>query len=276
MNVAIRDDDTSYFTTPEALERVYGDVWDRAPICLAVVPFAVGYEQAGIPRAHWHSGESFALERNAALVAFLRELIRSGRVTIALHGYTHQDYRDGYEFQAAPDLADRVRHGRAYLEALLGCRISVFVPPHNALSKCGMAAVTAAGLNILGSFLSFRPSMRAWDRRTAANWWAVQRYRWATGRTRRDPLVYPHPLRYAGHTELACHSLVPGTTLDALLRNFDEAKRFGGCFCLATHHWEIDATLKQVMDSFLEFTARQPDLHFVPVEELLASGRAGC
>ena len=75
MKVAIRDDDTSYFTTPESLDRVYGDVWDRVPVCLAVVPFAIGYEQPGIPPEHWHSGESFALERNPALVSFLRELI---------------------------------------------------------------------------------------------------------------------------------------------------------------------------------------------------------
>jgi predicted deacetylase len=268
MKVAIRDDDTSYFTAPDALERVYGDVWDRVPICLAVVPFAIGYEQAGIPPAHWHSGESFALERNVALVAFLRELIRSGRVTIALHGHTHQNGSNGSEFQTGTDLSERVRDGRLYLEGLLGCRISVFVPPHNALSKRGLAAVTAAGLNILGSFLSFRPSMRSWDGRTAANWWAIQRYRRATGRTRRDPLVYPRPLRYARHSEFGCHSLVPGTTLDLLLRNFDEAQRFGGHFCLATHYWEVDATLKNVMRSFLEFAAGQPGLRFVPAEEL--------
>src|SRR5437867_8449578 len=150
MRVAIRDDDTSYFTTREALERAYGDVWDRVPVCLAVVPFAIGYEQAGIPRTHWHSGESFALESNPALVSFLRELIAARRVTIALHGCTHQDYPAGYEFEAAPDLPNRVARGREYLEQLLGCRISVFVPPHNALSKRGLIAVANARLNILG------------------------------------------------------------------------------------------------------------------------------
>src|SRR5579862_3340475 len=176
MRVAVRDDDTSYFTTPEALQCAYGDVWDRVPVCLAVVPFAVGYEQKGIPREYWHSDESFALERNPGLVSFLRELIQSKRATIALHGCTHQDYPDGYEFQAAPDLPDRVQRGRAYLEALLQCRISLFVPPHNALSRRGLAAVSAAGLNILGSFLSFRPSLRPWDRRTFGNWWRVRRF----------------------------------------------------------------------------------------------------
>ena len=38
MKVAIRDDDTCYFTAPDELERVYSDIWDRVPVCLAIVP----------------------------------------------------------------------------------------------------------------------------------------------------------------------------------------------------------------------------------------------
>ena len=170
MKVALRDDDTCFFTSPETLHRVYHDVWDRVPVCLATVPFAIGYERQGIPEAHWHSGESFPLEQNAALVAFLREQLAHKRVTIALHGYTHEDYPDGYEFQAAPDPERRVAHGLAYLQERLAAPITVFVPPHNALSKRGMAAVSGAGLNLLGSFLSFRPSMRPWDAHTLQNW----------------------------------------------------------------------------------------------------------
>ena len=49
MKVAIRDDDTCYFTAPATLERVYHDVWDQVPVCLATVPCAIGYERAGIP-----------------------------------------------------------------------------------------------------------------------------------------------------------------------------------------------------------------------------------
>jgi predicted deacetylase len=268
MKVALRDDDTSFFTAPEALERVYRDVWERVPVCLAVVPFAIGYEQSGIPREYWGSREEMPLERNPALVSFLRELIAAGRATIALHGCTHEDFRDGYEFQAAPDLRERIARGRAYLESLLRCRISLFVPPHNALSKRGLQAVADAGLNVLGSFLSFRPSMRPWDRRTGRNWWAVRRFRRAAGRTRRDPLIYPFPLRYTRHAEFGCHSLVPGTREDALQREFDAARQWGGDFCLATHYWEIDATLESVMRSFLAFAARHPDVRFVAAEQL--------
>jgi len=270
MKVALRDDDTSYFTSPDELERVYAGIWDRVPVCLAVVPFAIGYEQRGIPRQHWHSGESFPLECNAALVGFLRKLIAARRVTIALHGCTHEDFVDGYEFQAAPDPDDRIRRGRAYLESLLGCRITVFVPPHNALSKRGLDAVAAAGLNVLGSFLSFRPSLRSWDGRTAANWLAIRRYRKTTRRSRQDHMVFPHVLRYDRHAEFGCHSLVPGTTLDSLTRGFVEAQGAGGDFCLATHYWEIDSTLASVLHAFLDFAARQPDVRFVSAEQLFA------
>ena len=42
----------------------------------------------------------------------------------------------------------------------------------------------------------------------------------------------------------------------------------GGVFCLATHYWEIDAPLKDVMRAFIDFATRQPDVRFVPAEEL--------
>jgi predicted deacetylase len=268
MKVAIRDDDACYFTAPDDLERVYRDIWDRVPICLATVPFAMGYERAGIPREHWHSSEAFALHRNADLVRSLKTWIGGKRVTIALHGYTHQDFPGGYEFQAAPDPERRVREGLDYLRQTLGVPISVFVPPHNALSKRGLDAVRRAGLNILGSFLSFRPSMRTWDARTPANWWRVRRFRRATGRLKSDRLVYPHPLRYATHAEFGCHSLIPGTTVEELTTSFNEARAAGGDFCLATHYWEVDSAMKDVMVRFLAFAARHDDVRFVAAEEL--------
>jgi hypothetical protein len=270
VKVALRDDDTCYFTAPEALERVYHDVWDRVPVCLATVPRAIGYERVGIPREHWRSGEAFALGQNYDLVPFLKDAIARRRATIALHGYTHQDYADGFEFQAAPDPERRVQDGLRELRDTLGAPISAFVPPHNALSKRGLSAVASAGLNILGSFLSFRPSMRAWDLATPANWWRVRRYRASTGRAKADRLVYPYVLRYSRHSEFGCHSLVPGTTVEDLTSGFDEARRAGGDFCLATHYWEVDAALKGVMVRFLDYAARHSDVRFVSAEELFA------
>jgi hypothetical protein len=270
MKVAIRDDDACYFTDPADLERVYHDVWDRVPVCLATVPFAIGYERVGIPPEHWHDGKAFALERNAALTDFLKSLVDRKRATIALHGYTHQDYPDGFEFQSAPDPERRVEHGLRYLRDTLGATVSIFVPPHNAMSKRGLAAVGAAGLNILGSFLSFRPSMRPWDYMTPANWLRVTSFRLGTRRTRADRLIYPYVLRYADHGEFGCHSLIPGTTVNELADAFDEAKEAGGDFCVATHYWEVDAAMKNVLLKFLDYAARDRDVRFVAAEELFA------
>jgi Uncharacterized protein conserved in bacteria (DUF2334) len=270
MKVALRDDDTSYFTAPERLHAVYDAVWDRIPVCLATVPFAIGYPNPGIPEAQWHTGQSFPLEQNRALVDELKRLAADRRVTIALHGYTHQDYPNGYEFEAAPDPDRRVRDGLRYLVQLLGITIRIFVPPHNALSRSGLAAVSRARLNLLGSFLSFRPSMRPWEWRTLANYQRIRRFRSATGRGRQDRFVYPHVLRYARHAEFGCHSLIPGTTFDELKRGFDEARALGGDFCIATHYWEVDATLRTVLVRTLDYMAQFPDVRFVPAEELFA------
>ena len=270
MKVALRDDDTCYFTAAEDLERVYHDVWDRVPVCLATVPHAIGYQRQGIPQEHWKSGIAFSITQNAPLVTFLRDQLARGRVSIALHGYTHEDFPGGFEFQAAPDPERRIREGLEHLQSALQAPISIFVPPHNALSKRGLAAVSAARLNLLGSFLSFRPSLRPWDTHTLRNWWRVRAYRAATNRARRDAFVYPYVLRYAHHAEFGCHSLIPGTTVEALMAGFEEARSAGGDFCLATHYWEIDQTLKSVLLRFLDRVSAIPGVQFTTAEALFA------
>ena len=196
MKVALRDDDTSYFTEPGRLEAVYHDVWNRIPVGLAVVPHAAVLSTRPCPKNTGTRAAPFRSRRTRRWSTSLREHLKAGRVTIAQHGFTHEDFPDGHEFQAAPDIESRLARGQAYLEGVLDTRIRVFVPPHNALSKRGLAAVSAAGLNLLGSFLSFRPSLRPWDVRTPANWWRVKQYRGQTGRTRADRMVFPHVLRY--------------------------------------------------------------------------------
>lgn len=268
MKVALRDDDTSYFTDPARLDAVYHDVWDRLPVCLAVVPHAMGFPDKAIPERYWQSLRAYPLDENPALVTRLRELVAAGQVSIAQHGFTHEEFPDGHEFQAAPDLETRLARGQSYLEQLIGTKIRVFVPPHNALSKRGLRAVDSAGLNLLGSFLSFRPSMRPWEPRTAGNWWRVRAYRASTDRVKSDRMIYPHVLRYRHHAEFGCHSLIPGTTFEELVKGFEEARQAGGHFCIATHYWEVDATLKNVLLRFLDHASRVPGVEFVAAERL--------
>jgi hypothetical protein len=179
------------------------------------------------------------------------------------------NYPTGYEFEVAPNLERRLARGLGYLEALLGVEISTFVPPHNALSKAGLLAVDRLGLNVLGSFYSFRPDKKPWGLATLANYLRITAHRRRTGRGRHQRLIYPWPLRYNRHAEFGCQPLVPRTTLDELLSAFEEARRFGGDFCLATHYWEIDDRLAGMLDAVIDHADRA-GVEWVPADDLFA------
>jgi hypothetical protein len=264
---AIRDDDANFFTAPEQIERVYSDTWDLAPVSLAAVPRHAATRSGAIPREHWEGRGEFPIADNADLVSFLRAQQDEGHVSIVLHGYTHENFPAGFEFMAGPNLDQRLADGRAELQELFGRPIRTFVPPHNALGHRGLAAVDRAGLNVLGSFLWFNPRRRPWDRATLGNLVRVWRYRRKTGRGRHDRIVYPFPLRYSGHAEFGCHALIPGTTLDRLIAGFEEARRFGGDFCLATHYWELDETMLAALRGLLDH-AQRAGARFVHADEL--------
>ena len=273
MKVAIRDDDTSFFTRPYDLERVYRRHWARGiPVSLAVVPRHASTRSKGIPREHWEGVRSFPLADNVALVEYLRAQAAAGLIEIVLHGWSHQNYPTGYEFEVAPRLGERLSRGQGYLEALFGAPIKTFVPPHNALSRRGLRAVDAAGLNVLGSFYSFRPDKKPWGLDTLRNYLLVRAHRRRTGRTRRERLIYPWPLRYNRHAEFGCQPLVPRTTLDETIAAFEEARRWGGDFCLATHYWEIDDRLAGILDAFIAHADRA-GVEWVPADALFQDGR---
>ena len=129
--VAIRDDDTNHFTTPAELEHAYGDIWDEVPVSLAVVPAHGCTRTPAIPSQHWTGAERFPIAANDELVGFLRRQLAADRVSIMQHGYDHVRTPSGPEFAAAGDFGDRVRRGRAALEALFGVSVDIFVPPNN-------------------------------------------------------------------------------------------------------------------------------------------------
>jgi hypothetical protein len=61
---------------------------------------------------------------------------------------------------------------------------------------------------------------------------------------------------------------VPATTIDQLIAGLEEARRYGGDFCLATHYWEVDARLKDMLLRFLDYAERLPNVSFVTAEAL--------
>src|SRR2546426_6541751 len=120
MYFCIHDDDTSFFTSPDDLERAYGEVSQWGPISLAIVPFCRAGMSKEIPEKFRGRWSVHPLHENRQLVEYLRAAICKGRFEAMLHGYHHYE-RDGREeFAHHNDLAQRVTDGRKYLEDLLG------------------------------------------------------------------------------------------------------------------------------------------------------------
>jgi len=221
MRFALVDHDTNYFTKPEQLENVYEKIWDKIPICLSIVPFHACTKSGAIPQEYWQGDRIFPIGENKKLVEFLKSKISENKISILMHGYSHKNYENGYEFEVGDRLYEKVKEGKKYLEETFGVEIKTFAPPHNSLSKEGMKAVIANKLNILGSF-SFRLSQR------------------------------PFQLKNIFYF-LKRRSLISLTSLEDIIQKLDLARRYNGDFCLTTHYWEIDEKLSRLLLEFISY-----------------------
>jgi len=272
MRFVVVDHDTNYFTKPEQLENVYGKIWDKIPISLSVVPFHACTKSGAIPQEYWQGNRIFPIGENKELVEFLKRKISENKVSILMHGYSHRDYENGYEFEVGENLYEKVKEGKKYLEETFRVEIRTFVPPHNSLSKEGMKAVIANRLNILGS-LSFRPSRRPFEVRYIFNLFRRKFFQLKSG-----ILTYPMVLPFKGYCELACFSLIPSTRMGELIRAFNLIRKYDANFCLATHHWEMNAkmkneykkTQKEVFEEFFKFVEGRNGIIYSTIDEIFS------
>jgi hypothetical protein len=229
VHFCIRDDDTSFFTEPEDLEAVYGEVSKWGSISLAVVPFCRAGPSKGVPeklRGRW---SVHPLHENRSLVEYLREGTSKGRFEVMLHGYYHDEPHIHWEFKQGENLHQRVADGRKYLEDLLNTSVRVFVPPRNAIGWQGLRSIARAGLHLggIGGF-RFPLSAKAWT-----VWLRVRRWE------RRGGLGVPWVLDLGNHREIAGNAVTPVARVQHNEAVFESAMAMGGVFCAATHYWEM-------------------------------------
>jgi hypothetical protein len=228
----IRDDDTSFFTSPEQLEHVYGEVSRWGPVSLSVVPFHRAGPSKGVPEQYRGRWTVHPLHENRSLVEYLRDGIAAGRYEAMLHGYYH-DEPDGHrEFEYGDDLERRVLDGRKYLEDLLGTRIRMFVPPRNAIGRDGLRAIVRAGLH-LGGVAGVRGGWPPWSPRSWRLWLQLRRWK------RRGGAGVPWVLDLGDHREIAGNAVTPLSYSELNEASFKAALAIDGAFCAATHYWEL-------------------------------------
>jgi hypothetical protein len=276
MDFCIRDDDTSFFTTPDDLERAYGEIMKLGPVSLAIVPFCRAGRSKGVP-ARWREQWSIhPLHENRPLVDYLRQHINEGRLEPMLHGY-HHDERDGrYEFQSGENLETKVADGRRYLEEVLRTTIRVFVPPHNAIGSRGLRAIAKCGLHLAGT-----GGLRT-------GWPLSSRHTWTTWLTLRLPLGHcgrdvPHVLNLGDHREIPGVPVTPASSLRCNERLFERALMGRGTFCAATHYWELETAshhadqgkVGEHLRHFVERAIRDPRIRWRSVGDVVSECVSG-
>lgn len=156
--VIIRDDDTSFFTQPALLERIYGRLWQAGkPVCLAVIPAQNSnvrvlhrtdkrYDPSIPPRYRGIEAEH-PITANAELCAFLNDLARAGLVELMLHGYAHS-YRE-FRSDDREALRRKLVEGKAMLrQAFPDAKIRTFIAPYDTLSQTALELVFEQGFNL--------------------------------------------------------------------------------------------------------------------------------
>ncbi len=262
MKFCIRDDDTCYYTDPDVLEAVFGDIWDDVPVTLACVPMASPDTDALVTATE---SQPMPIEANASLRSYLLERIDDGAVEVALHGYHHNTPEGRPEFVTGTGLAEKVRSGRAQLEAALETDVDVFVPPHVRLSNRGVRAVSSAGLDIVRGY-----GPRPRETQPHPQWWLSYSRLLAFYARHRKEFRYPVPIDYGTHRELYSHRLNAETDMDWCKRAFDYIKRKDGVFCLSLHASGLTDVGKRKLDEIVAY-ARRHDPEFVTASDAIYS-----
>ncbi len=147
---AIRDDDTSYYTPPDMLEKLYQNAWGMGfKISLAVIPRITTDIIPGryvrsrglkytpmVPPDVRGTGEKRDIAGNRKLVEYLISRTRMGRLELLLHGLEHRRVDGAPEFSSKGNYQTRERleeAGRIF-EETFGWKPKVFVPPWELLS----------------------------------------------------------------------------------------------------------------------------------------------
>lgn len=153
----IRDDDISFFTVPQMLERVYGPLWQLGfKATLAVIPKHKAIDDPNVPPTFRGSGTYHSIDQNRDLRRYLKNRLCEGKIAIAQHGFSHEMIDDVPEFGISDrdELARRLSEGIRILYSALRVEVKVFVPPWEKLSKPALDVIRKAGM------WAFKPSYK--------------------------------------------------------------------------------------------------------------------
>jgi predicted deacetylase len=240
--LAIRDDDSSYFTHPDMLGGIYSGIWNKAPISLAVIPRIRATGDVPLPTEFSKDGRLYPVSANEDLCEFLRDGLAEHTISISQHGYSHESFSTRPEFclNDSAQLASRIRMGRVLLEETFGRLVRVFVPPHGRLSREASLAVMSERMSTARDCnysQVFRSAFSACNSPELATLFL------------KNPLVWRHPISprlalFKTHTEMVQSNMLASDTLRSntlaqMKREFAKVTSADDLYYLTVHHWDF-------------------------------------
>lgn len=262
-SIVIRDDDLSFWTSVDEIERLYKPLFDKkVKISFAVIPCAVKSFNMGNFNSFYQDEDSqMPIFENSSIVEYVKDKIKENLVEIMLHGYTHlYSFRsfDGKIKTATSDnltyyrnrgkkveflgefnnknfseLNRKVKIGKEMLEEIFGIKVWNFVPPSNQISKSGIKAICSNGLNLSG-FIG-RKYNREISLRGLFSFLKIIKFKLYN-----KDITYPIVLDYGRHKELAGYSLTPVTNMPKYNNQIKYCAANNLPFQIATHYWELN------------------------------------
>jgi predicted deacetylase len=147
--IIIRDDDISYFTPPNILEDIYGEILDDNKISFSVIPniyASIDLNKTGgyyknkkldydplIDPEYRGKKEYYNVENNYKLIEFLNKK----NINVLQHGYAHERINNIPEFSInnRDIIYERAIKGKNILKKIIKKDIDIFIPPWNSVSK---------------------------------------------------------------------------------------------------------------------------------------------
>ncbi len=233
MNLYLRDDDTSYFTTIEELNNAFEGIWEFGPVNLAVIPYAVYTQNHGVKGMYFQdSSKEYFIGDNTKLASFIKQKVKEGKVTIMLHGYNHyylpiinNKYPFGIpEFIYCENQLEKISKAKVDLENLFNTEIKWFIPPSNSLKKETIDVCDDLRLNIplLMNLMDrfFEVAIRS-------------PYSFFQNRLNKISLRNT-PLKIGNHLEISCVSYTTETDFSSRYVENSFYK------IISTHYWELN------------------------------------
>lgn len=240
MLFSIRDDDTSYFTNPDDLERAYDFLDDNAVVSLSTIPFAFPYHKDTNPYNVEVDLKYYDIFENTELVDYLRNNVQNGKFEILLHGYSHEYRKIGNSWysemlwKSKGQLKRELACGKKHLEEMFNCRISTFVAPNNLITAKGIAVIEELGMNFSGTI--WKKPDRKLDRYYLHNYIHRACYSLSHG------FPYSGVYQYSKHKELYAHKI---KDYEYIKRVYEECLSNGYNLVLYTHYWELNNNSQQ-------------------------------